>query len=679
MHRDVSDGNALDPFLNRPLPDLFFVSEPHRAAWTFLRRALRSGTPLILLTGDFGAGKTMLALRLVQAIQERRLGPCIHVSAPPQGAAAVLRRLVEAAGLDPATLPEDPDSLARALHAQLANDAPAQRIFLVLEDAQDMDEETIARLLQAAPGRRDGRAAMTTVLIGHTSLPRLLKRGRLRWFDTRIRKRHHLAPLDPAQTRAYIEFRLARAEETDGGIPLPRFDTSALDRVFELTRGNPREINNLCGTSLTQALARQLTLIERDTVDAAAHALGGPRPAPGPSAPIAVQFPGRARAGRSVRGCPDYVRPQASTEAPSPGPSAASSQTLASGQQTGPGQAAARDSGSVPSPSHLPEWRRPGPAGATAGVLLLLAAAYLSAPYLSPDVPGSDPDTASAQTTVDSADPAELSRTNRRGVTTSQQSLNAPLYRGSIPKPSGTVTPARSATTAADGAVPASAPHIHDPQVPDPQAPDLQVTDPQAVDPNAQGPHANGGPTSDDNSPRVVQFAARSTLAPGLAVDWEAPVDPIHQGDNAADEVAGPGSSATGGMLEEHVAARTDGGTAEKAPETGQPRDTGTPLTATPPPPVPRGVVGSATSATPHTETARYSVQIGAFRDRANALTRAAKVSVAGYDVRIVHELATRSRLYKVRFGAFDARPAAMTYARQLSDELGIETWPVRN
>ncbi|WP_169816638.1 SPOR domain-containing protein [Rhodovibrio salinarum] len=79
------------------------------------------------------------------------------------------------------------------------------------------------------------------------------------------------------------------------------------------------------------------------------------------------------------------------------------------------------------------------------------------------------------------------------------------------------------------------------------------------------------------------------------------------------------------------------------------------------------------------TEAGRYSVQVGAFREIENAIARAQQLSQAGYDVRIVHAFATRSRLYMVRLGQFDARPAAMAYARQLAQDVKVETWPVRN
>ena len=97
------------------------------------------------------------------------------------------------------------------------------------------------------------------------------------------------------------------------------------------------------------------------------------------------------------------------------------------------------------------------------------------------------------------------------------------------------------------------------------------------------------------------------------------------------------------------------------------------------PPPVPRSIVATAAGWPDSDSAARYSVQVGAFRMRDNAVERAARLSEAGYDVRIVHAFATHSRLYMVRLGGFDARPAAMAYAQRLARDVDVETWPVRN
>jgi type II secretory pathway predicted ATPase ExeA len=406
-----------DPFLNRPSPDLFFAAEPHRAAWTFLRRTLRRGDPLVLLTGDFGAGKTMLTLRLVRAIRDREIGPCVHMSTPAEGAAAVLRRTAHAAGLDPATLPEDAAGLAASVHAHLSADPPGQRVFLVLEDPQDLEADALEHLLRAVPAASGGRAPLTAVLIGHASLQQLLRRARFRRFDARIRKRHQLAPMDSRQTRAYIAFRMAQGAGADTPSTLPAFDDAALQRVFELTRGNPREINNVCGTSLSQAIWRRKPRIDREMVDEAARALGRPGAGPGHSAPVVVAFLGGSRASRPARGCPDYVRTgqppwSGTTEAQAAAPAASPPADGRGGRaRSGPpgwAQRAGRD-------------RRLR--AAAAGAVVLLAAGYLAAPYLGPPRPGPD-GSSPAPTAADGAATTGLNAAERREVESLLRSLD---------------------------------------------------------------------------------------------------------------------------------------------------------------------------------------------------------------------------------------------------------------
>jgi type II secretory pathway predicted ATPase ExeA len=406
-----------DPFMNRPLPDLFFAAQPHRAAWTFLRRSLRRGAAFVLLTGDFGAGKTMLTLRLVRAIRDRELGPCVYMSTPAQGPVPVLRRTAVEAGLDPADLPADAAGLARALHDQLIADPPDQRLFLVLEDPQDLQAEALEQLLQAVPPARDGRCALTVVLVGHGSLTRQLQHARFRRFDARIRARHHLRPMDAQQTRAYIAFRLEQAAEGGERSDLPAFDGAALDRVFELTRGNPREINNVCGISLSQAVAQKRGWVDRELVDAAARALGRAVPAAGGRAQVVVPFPDSGRANRHGRGCPDYVHSirQPARDLVHPlGPQSASEPTAEVAHRRLAGE----------QPAAKPTWQTdPRVRIAAAGAALLLAAVYLAAPYLTaPDLTAEENQTI-AEDPAGAAD-ASLSASERREVEALLRSLD---------------------------------------------------------------------------------------------------------------------------------------------------------------------------------------------------------------------------------------------------------------
>lgn len=55
-----------EPFQNYPLPDLFFKSRSHQAGWRYLLLGIKAREPYLLVTGEYGAGKTLLCLRLLK-------------------------------------------------------------------------------------------------------------------------------------------------------------------------------------------------------------------------------------------------------------------------------------------------------------------------------------------------------------------------------------------------------------------------------------------------------------------------------------------------------------------------------------------------------------------------------------------------------------------------------------
>ena len=411
-------GGWSDPFLNRPSPDSFFPAPPHRNAWTFLRRALPAAVPFVLLTGAFGAGKTMLTLRLVQAIRSREIGPCVHMSTPAQGPGSVLRRVAEAAGLDPDAEPDDPRMLAQRLKQHLTAEPPARRLFVVLEDPQDLDPDDLATLLSAVPLVGAGHAPLTMVLIGHTTLPRLLQRARFRSFDARIRKRHHLDDLDAQQTRAYIDFRLRTASDNntggDAAAQLPSFDDGALRRIYELTRGNPREINNICGTSLNQARALGIPRIDRATVDQAARALGRDVATPHQPRSVVVRFPGDHPRRTSIRGCPDYVRTGVQPARDTLGAGEATATAPAIASVSAGSTRAAPTGADGTARRRIRRFTRVG----IAAIAALVAAGYLAAPYLKPYLERA------VATATQTAAPEALSHAERQEVEALLQRLD---------------------------------------------------------------------------------------------------------------------------------------------------------------------------------------------------------------------------------------------------------------
>jgi type II secretory pathway predicted ATPase ExeA len=382
-------GLIRDPFMTRPSPDLFFSSSVHRAAAGFVYSALKSGAPYILVTGDFGAGKTMLSLKLVRA-----LSPCVYMSTPAQSYAEVLRRAHVALGLPDPTAGDrspEPETLYRSLYAHLDAGPETRRLFLVVEDPQDLDPKTLEWLLDLPHRPECRRAPICLILFAHTSFPGQLRTPPWRPFDARITQRHHLPGLDERETRAYIAFRLEHARDPASPAAV-FFEEAALQRVYALSGGNPRDINNLCGTCLSIAGNESLVRIDPKLVARAARVLGRSE-GDADRDSVVIELPARIRRMPRERETPDYLR-DAESPAPAPGGDAApscASDRAASDQLAG-GTATATATPS-PSASKQDRWTRaargligglPVPQLA-AGLAIIAASLYLAWPHFSGD------------------------------------------------------------------------------------------------------------------------------------------------------------------------------------------------------------------------------------------------------------------------------------------------------
>jgi type II secretory pathway predicted ATPase ExeA len=162
--------------------------------------------------------------------------------------------------------------LWRLLHDHvLANRHSQSPLVLVLDHIDRAQADCLAaveRLQHLSAGGQTG----LTLILGVTSER---ASGHAQTFREISDLRIDLAPLNRDEVQQYVESLLGLA-----GAARPLFDEPALDRLFDESRGVPREVNRLCDLALLAGMADQAAHIDASIVGAAAEELHVRLPAP---------------------------------------------------------------------------------------------------------------------------------------------------------------------------------------------------------------------------------------------------------------------------------------------------------------------------------------------------------------------------------------------------------------
>ncbi|WP_165250144.1 ATP-binding protein [Paludisphaera soli] len=225
--------------------------------------------PVLLLTGEAGAGKTWLRKRLVDRLPEGWRAAVVEV-APTIDAVDFLT--LAAARLGAACAADRPATLRIALAEALEDDAREGRPWLlVVEQAQHASAEVWAEIEALCDGLHATGGFAGVVLVGRTDLARRLASRPLRPVASRLAKHVHLPPLDVDEAARLL-----------AGV-----DASEVERLHRDAAGNPRRLLALAGDRASRALAP----VVRREVLAPAPAVPADRPVAAPVEPSAWSRP----------------------------------------------------------------------------------------------------------------------------------------------------------------------------------------------------------------------------------------------------------------------------------------------------------------------------------------------------------------------------------------------------
>ena len=263
------------PFGKSPDPSFLFPSRIHAEALARLVTAAED-RDLAVLTGDIGAGKTLLTRALVDDLS-RTFGERAHVILlvnPRLTPGELLSTLAERLGVDPVPKTK-PKLLDAILGALFAIHEDGGLTLLIVDEAHLLPTRAAFEELRLLLNfTLDDTALLGMLLVGQDELRARLAKKDLRSFAQRIGAAFHLSALGVDEVGAYLAHRLAAAGRVE-----PLFTDDAVIALAKGSGGVPRRLNVLAQAALLVGFGLDAKMIDEAIVtdvwrDLRAH-LGG--------------------------------------------------------------------------------------------------------------------------------------------------------------------------------------------------------------------------------------------------------------------------------------------------------------------------------------------------------------------------------------------------------------------
>jgi putative secretion ATPase (PEP-CTERM system associated) len=253
-------GLSSKPFQLNPDPSFYYASKQHRRAKAYLEYGVSRNEGFIVITGEIGAGKTMVLRSLIEGLNGSNVITG-HLVTTQLGAEDTLRMVGAAFGFRVKDVPKS--ELLITLEAFLISQtSKGKRCLLIVDEAQNLTPRAVEELRMLSNFQFGNQALLQSFLVGQPEFREILQQPEMEQFRQRVAATCHIGPLDLDETRGYIEHRLKCA----GAKGKPTFGPGAFEGIFEASGGIPRRINAVCDRLLLAGFLSGRTLLTSDDV-----------------------------------------------------------------------------------------------------------------------------------------------------------------------------------------------------------------------------------------------------------------------------------------------------------------------------------------------------------------------------------------------------------------------------
>jgi putative secretion ATPase (PEP-CTERM system associated) len=248
------------PFQLTPDSRFYFDSQEHRRAMAFLQYGLSQQEGFVVVTGEIGAGKTMLVEHLLSQL-DRNEYVVARVVTTQLGGYDTLCVIANAFGIDNEGLDKGP-LISRVREFFTTTQGRGRHVLVIVDEAQSLTMEAVEELRMLSNLTAGPRAPFQGIFLGQPEFRIALSSPELQQLRQRVIASCHLGALNADDTRRYIEHRLLRVGWNND----PVFSDGAFEEIHQHSGGIPRRINSLCSRLLLLGYLEERHVIEASAV-----------------------------------------------------------------------------------------------------------------------------------------------------------------------------------------------------------------------------------------------------------------------------------------------------------------------------------------------------------------------------------------------------------------------------
>ncbi len=264
-------GLESNPFGMTPDPKCYFQSESHQEAFAGLSYGIAHRRGLMSLVGEVGTGKTTLLNAIMDSLDQATTTILVrHTTVDREELLRIILHNLYSSRTERKTDNRRKRDFQRSSDPRISKLSRVELInefyafvtgefmsyqpppLLIIDEAQNLSVDVLEEV-RLLTNLEDPKSKMLQLILsGQPELEEKLMRSDLRQLRQRIAVSARLEPLSPADTAAYIAFRLERA---GSGSPTGVFSREAVDAIWAASKGSPRTINVLCDHAMVNAFA----------------------------------------------------------------------------------------------------------------------------------------------------------------------------------------------------------------------------------------------------------------------------------------------------------------------------------------------------------------------------------------------------------------------------------------